>query len=177
MFFVIALGFIATNSSMAEMGSMAPTSGGQYHWVSEFSPRKFQRFLSYLMGWMCSLGWQTGATNTALLSGLQIQGLVVLNYPDYVPKRWHSTLLAFAVGGFACLMNTVFARFIPAVERVCLVIHCAGFVATLIILWATTPVKADASAVFGEFYNGGWPSTGISTLVGGTLASVIPLLG
>ena len=28
------LGFIAVYSSMGEMGSMAPTSGGQYHWVS-----------------------------------------------------------------------------------------------------------------------------------------------
>lgn len=23
---------------------------GQYHWVSEFSPRKYQKFLSYVVG-------------------------------------------------------------------------------------------------------------------------------
>lgn len=28
----------------------APTSGGQYHWVSEFAPAKYQRFLSYFTG-------------------------------------------------------------------------------------------------------------------------------
>ena len=27
------IGFLAVYSSMAEMASMAPTSGGQYHWV------------------------------------------------------------------------------------------------------------------------------------------------
>jgi amino acid transporter len=36
--------------SLAEMSSMAPTAGGQYHWVSEFAPPKFQKILSYLSG-------------------------------------------------------------------------------------------------------------------------------
>jgi len=30
----------------------APTSGGQYHWVSEFAPRRFQRLMSYMTGWV-----------------------------------------------------------------------------------------------------------------------------
>ena len=28
----------------------APTCGGQYHWVSEFAPPKYQKVLSYLTG-------------------------------------------------------------------------------------------------------------------------------
>lgn len=36
--------------SLAEMSSMAPTAGGQYHWVSEFAPPGSQRLLSYLSG-------------------------------------------------------------------------------------------------------------------------------
>jgi choline transport protein len=36
--------------SLAEMASMAPTAGGQYHWVSEFAPEKYQKILSYLSG-------------------------------------------------------------------------------------------------------------------------------
>ncbi len=36
--------------SLAEMASMAPTAGGQYHWVSEFAPRQHQKLLSYLSG-------------------------------------------------------------------------------------------------------------------------------
>ena len=34
MMIVCWVGFLAVYSSMAELGSMAPTSGGQYHWVS-----------------------------------------------------------------------------------------------------------------------------------------------
>lgn len=28
----------------------APISGGQYHWVSEFAPPRYQKFLSYMTG-------------------------------------------------------------------------------------------------------------------------------
>lgn len=45
---MIGFGLIA--ASLAEMASMAPTSGGMYHWVSEFAPPKYQRFLSYMSG-------------------------------------------------------------------------------------------------------------------------------
>ena len=36
--------------SLAEMASMAPTAGGQYHWVSELAPESCQRILSFLSG-------------------------------------------------------------------------------------------------------------------------------
>ena len=32
------LGFIAVYASLGEQGSMAPTSGGQYHWFVTFEP-------------------------------------------------------------------------------------------------------------------------------------------
>lgn len=41
---------MAVVASMAEMASICPTSGGQYHWVSEFAPPSAQRFLSYITG-------------------------------------------------------------------------------------------------------------------------------
>ena len=34
-------------ASLAEMESMAPTAGGQYHWTSEWAPPGAQRWLSY----------------------------------------------------------------------------------------------------------------------------------
>lgn len=44
------VGFIPVNLSMAEMASMAPIAGAQYHWVSEFAPESLQRSLSYVTG-------------------------------------------------------------------------------------------------------------------------------
>jgi hypothetical protein len=50
MYVVSLFGMGAAIVSMAEMASMAPTSGGQYHWVSEFAPKKLQKVLSYIVG-------------------------------------------------------------------------------------------------------------------------------
>lgn len=44
------IGFFPIYLSMAEMSSMAPIAGAQYHWVSEFAPRSMQRVLSYVSG-------------------------------------------------------------------------------------------------------------------------------
>ena len=43
-------GFLPIYLSMAEMASMAPIAGAQYHWVSEFAPESLQRVLSYFTG-------------------------------------------------------------------------------------------------------------------------------
>lgn len=44
------IGFGPVYLSMAEMASMAPIAGSQYHWVSEFAPESIQRVLSYYTG-------------------------------------------------------------------------------------------------------------------------------
>lgn len=46
------IGFCPIYLSMAEMASMAPIAGAQYHWVSEFAPESLQRGLSYLTGYV-----------------------------------------------------------------------------------------------------------------------------
>lgn len=43
-------GFGPIYLSMAEMASMAPIAGAQYHWVSEVVPEKYQKVLSYFTG-------------------------------------------------------------------------------------------------------------------------------
>ena len=102
--------------------------------MSEFAPKKHQKFLSYIVGWLCVLGWQTGIASIAYLAGGQIQGLVILNNGSYVPERWHGTLLVIAVATFAILFNTVLARKLPLVEGIVLVLHIFGFLAVFITM-------------------------------------------
>ncbi|EKG20960.1 Amino acid/polyamine transporter I [Macrophomina phaseolina MS6] len=152
--------------SMAEMASMAPTSGGQYHWVSEFGPPQHQKFLSYVVGWLSALGWQTGVATTAFASGGILQGVIYLNYPDYVAEQWHGTLLTIAVALVAFFVNTIGAKHLPMMEAVILFMHTFGFFVILIPLWVLAP-RTTASKVFGEFSNfGGWSSIGGATIVG-----------
>lgn len=144
--------------------------------MSEFAPRKHQKLISYIMGWMCVLGWQTACASTAYVTGTQIQGLVVLNYPGYVFERWHGTLITVAVAAFAVVFNTLLARKLPLIEGVALAVHVFAFFGIIVTLWVLSDT-ADAETVFTDFSDGGgWGSLGGSALVGIT-AGVLPLLG
>ncbi|KAI7156182.1 hypothetical protein KC349_g6467 [Hortaea werneckii] len=148
----------------------------QYHWVSELAPKRWQKLLSYIVGWLGVLGWQTGIAFSGYLTGTQIQGLLVLNYPGYVFERWHGTLLIIAMLSFAVFFNTVLAHRLPLVEGLILFIHVFGFIGIFATLLALSP-KASHQAVWDTFYDPGWNNTGLSTLIGGLVAATAPLLG
>lgn len=102
--------------------------------------------------------------------------MAILNYPGYVPERWHGTLLTFAVASFSVIFNTFLVKKLPLVEGIVLIVHIFGFFAVLITLWVLGP-RGSAHDVFTQFNNfGGWSSDGLSALVG-ILAVMIPLLG
>ncbi|EON66770.1 hypothetical protein W97_06018 [Coniosporium apollinis CBS 100218] len=169
-------GFLCAVISMAEMASMAPTTGGQYHWVSEFAPRSAQKFLSYIVGWLCVLGWQVGNASLAFLVSGQIQGLLILTSESYVPQRWHGTMLVIAINLFAQAFNTFLARKLPLVEGIVLILHIFGFFAILVPLLVLGE-RAPAKEVFTTFTDGGgWGNTGLSCLVG-ILTPVFSFIG
>lgn len=159
------IGFLAVYSSMAEMASMAPTSGGQYHWVSEFAPIGYQKILSYAVGWLSVLGWQIAVIATAFQAGVQIQGLLILNYSTYVFERWHGTLLIIAVITFGVIFNIFFAKHFPKMEILLLVFHICGFFGIFVTLLVLGD-KSPSDEVWTQFFNSGWNSDGTSTLVG-----------
>ena len=159
MYIIVVVFFGLVNISMAEMASMAPTAGGQYHWISEFAPRSKQKFLSYLIGWLCVLGWQSGVAIGSFLAATEIQGLIVLNNDDYVFERWHGTLIMIGIVLFVALFNTFLAKHLPLVEGLVLCLHIGGFVAILVPLWVLGP-KSPSSEVWTTFSNAnGWSSS------------------
>ncbi|KAF9073083.1 putative GABA permease [Rhodocollybia butyracea] len=164
MFF--GVGFIVL--SLAEMASMAPTSGGQYHWVSEFAPPEYQKFLSYLSGWMSTLSWQAGVASGAFLLGTRtiIQALIVINQPDYTAEGWKGTLLVFAIILIVYVVNVWAWKFIAPIQNLFLFLHVAGFIIIIVVLWTLAPHQS-AHVVFTEFTSrSGWSNIGVSLMVG-----------
>lgn len=144
----------------------APTSGGQYHWVSEFAPRSCQKFISYIVGWLGVLGWQSAAAITIYLSSNQIVGLIIMHNPTYVPKAWHGMMIMWAILSVCYLFNTFFSKKLPLVEGLIVILHVAGFFAVIIPLW----VMADRSSATDNFTlfvdNMGWNNVPLSTFIG-----------
>ncbi|GAB7350015.1 hypothetical protein MBLNU459_g0689t1 [Dothideomycetes sp. NU459] len=168
--FIISWFFILCMiASMAEMASMAPTAGGQYHWVSEFAPPSIEKQLSYIVGWSSWLGWVSGIPSCAEFLAYLVQGLVLLVYPDAdIGTAWQTSLMIFAFLFITFGFNIFLSHKLPLAEGLVLVLHVLGFFAFLIVLWVMPgSSRNSASTVFTSFSNGGgWSSQGVSCLVG-----------
>ena len=94
------------------------------------------------------------------------EGLVILSQPDVTFQPWQTLLIYWASVLFAILVNTVIARYLPALESVFGVLHVVGFLAVLIPLVYFGP-HSDAETVFTSFANeGNWSTQGLSFMVG-----------
>ena len=159
------------------MASMAPTAGGQYHWVSEFAPAKYQRLLSYLSGWLSAISWQSIVALDCFLVGTIIQGMIIVNNDSYISTRWQSTLLVMAVSVYIGLFNVFAARHLDLAEGIVVIGHFLAFIPVIIVLLVLAP-KRSAREVFLEFsINGsGWPNAGWATMVG-QVSAIFAVLG
>ena len=143
---------------------MTPTAGGQYHWTYELAPPKYRKFLSWFAGWQIVLAWQADFAAVLYLCGILIQAMAVINYPGYVPQRYHATLILWAVIGASVLFNTTLARLLPWVEGSILICHILGFVVVLVPIIYFGP-HASAKDVFDQFVSSGGYSDGTAWLV------------
>ncbi|EIT82960.1 amino acid transporter [Aspergillus oryzae 3.042] len=151
---------------LSELASMAPTSGGQYHWCSMLAPPSAMKLFSYLTGWLTVIGWQATFATSCFLSGTLIQGLIVLTNSSYEPKNWHGTLLFWAVAVFSVGINSVGGNLLPRFEGLILILHILGFFAILIPLTYMAD-HSSAQEVFTHFLNlGEWPTQGLSFFIG-----------
>ncbi|CAG8224737.1 unnamed protein product [Penicillium salamii] len=153
-------------SVLSELASMAPTSGGQYHWCAMLAPISCMKFLSYITGWTSVIGWQTALAAAAHLAGTQIQGVAILVYSNYNAEAWHGTLVMWASLLFAVAINLIGGKLLPRLEQGILVLHVLGCLAIIIPI-AILADHRSKREVFTEFLNGGeWPTQGLSWFVG-----------
>ena len=140
------------------------------------APRSSRKFLSFLTGWLTATGWQASVASGGYLSGTLIQGMIVLNNPQYDPKRWQGTLLLWAVVFVAVIINTIISNLLPMLEGLILIIHVLGFFAIMIPLVYMSS-HGSSSSVFTTFVDGGaWGSRGLSFWVG-IIGNVFAFLG
>ncbi|KAI0475480.1 amino acid transporter [Xylariaceae sp. FL0804] len=165
----LLVGWVGTASIytvVAELASMAPTAGGQYHWVAMMAPEFCTNFLAYLTAWLTTLAWQAISITTSYSIATVIQGIVVLTTPSYSPTAWQTVLIMLAVAVLSVLANSTSGRVLAGLERLFLALHLVGFFGILVPLVYFAPHNGAAD-VFATFYdNGGWASRGLAFLVG-----------
>ncbi|KAI1101871.1 amino acid transporter [Jackrogersella minutella] len=177
-FLVVWVGTLSVFATLSELVSMAPTSGGQYHWVSILAPPSSRKFFGYITGWLEITGWQSLVASGGYVTGTMIQGIILLTHPEYANnmQNWHGTLLFWGVILLSYGINTAVGSLLAKFEGLFLVIHLLGFFATILPL-ALLSEHSDSSAVFDSFLNlGGWQTQGLAFCIG-VLGNVFAFLG
>lgn len=151
---------------ISELASMAPISAGQYYWVYMLAPEKLKVFSSYIIGWLTIMAWVATIATDAIYAGTIVQGLMVMRDTTYVGTSWQGALLAWAVIGSGLLINILTPAGLPKFEIGVIIWHVAGFISIVAVLWTLSP-HAEASFPWTTTVNeGGWPTQGLSFLVG-----------
>ncbi|KAL8669399.1 MAG: hypothetical protein Q9168_006011 [Polycauliona sp. 1 TL-2023] len=160
-------GSLSIFTVLGEMASLAPTSGGQYHWTFMLAPASCRKFLSYIMGWLVICGWQALVASSAYLCANLILTLVAMNNSGYSPTQWQGTLLYWALMAFAIIVNLYSSTVLPRLDYFFRALHILGFFAFLIPMLVMSPQKATSTQVWTQFNNGGdWPTMALSVFVG-----------
>lgn len=165
-FLIAWLSTLSVYIVISELASMAPIAGGQYYWCAMLAPPKWKKFSSYVIGWLTSMAWIATVATETIFAGTIIQGLIVLDYPEYEAKRWQGTLFAWLVMAVAVLINVVIPGVLPKFETFILVFHLVGFVSIVTVLWVCAPHRSAEFVFTTSLNEGGWPTQGLSYCVG-----------
>lgn len=111
------------------------------------------------------------------LVGGSIQGVAALNHPGYVPERWHTTFIAWAMLVLPVLGNVFARRTLVKLELVAGVLNVVFFFVIVVVLGVMAP-RSPAEFVFGTTVTGlsGWSSSGVQWCIG-LLSAAFPLQG
>ncbi|KAJ5915495.1 amino acid permease [Penicillium verhagenii] len=170
------VGNLAIACSLAELASLHPTAGAQYHWSYFLAPRG-RRFISFFQGWVTVFSWSALVCIAPYFIGTQIQGMVVLAYPEYELERWRGTLLMWAVAIIPIIINIFARRVLGGIEVAAGIMHVVFLPVTIAVFVVLAPRNPD-SFVWDTFVGGlsGWKDSGVVFSVG-LLGVITPLAG
>ncbi|OAL23813.1 hypothetical protein AYO22_06132 [Fonsecaea multimorphosa] len=148
-YLVVISGVLCQVASMAEMASVQPIAGAQYHWTHYLAPPSQRRFITWMQGWITWFSWISLLAGVANIAALMIQALVIANYPTYIPHGWHVTLIIYALLLVQGLMNQYAFWTIPWIELLSGFLHVIMWVVFVAVLVTLAP-RHTADFVFLE---------------------------
>ena len=89
----VATAMACTGITLAELASVYPTAGGQYHFTSILASRRWNQSLSYGCGLAAVAAWITLAASIALAAVQTLMAMVIQWHEEYTSQPWHLFLV------------------------------------------------------------------------------------
>ncbi|RLM02011.1 hypothetical protein CFD26_109119 [Aspergillus turcosus] len=163
----VTVAMLCTGVTLAELASVYPTAGGQYHFTSILASERWSRSLSYFSGLAAVFSWITLAAAIAVASTQALMAVVIRWQPEYVPQAWHYFLVYQLFNIIMVVYNIYLTNRTLWVYNVGFLLSLGTFLAITITCPARSHSEVDSWAIWTQFTNGsgGWPN-GISFLTG-----------
>jgi choline transport protein len=153
-------------ASLAELASVQPIAGAQYHWTHYLAPPRYRRFITWIQGWLTWFSWISLLAGVVNVGANQITTLAAVAYPEYVAKSWHTILIMYATLIAMGLINMYTFWLIPWVELLAGLLHIALWIIFAAVLLTLTP-KHSSNFVFMSTANAsGWTDDFVSFNLG-----------
>ncbi|KAH6962507.1 amino acid/polyamine transporter I [Ilyonectria sp. MPI-CAGE-AT-0026] len=143
--------------SMAELISVYPTAGGQYHFTSILAPDQVSKGLSYICGFITVISWEVIGATVTMVPSAQILALWQFYHPSFQAKSWHSFVIYEAFGLFVVLYNSLVLPRALWTHNLGFTLNMAIFVVVTVLLIVRPSHKAPDAFVWDTFINfTGW---------------------
>ncbi|EFP77279.2 uncharacterized protein PGTG_03235 [Puccinia graminis f. sp. tritici CRL 75-36-700-3] len=162
---VMCFGF---GTSIAELVSAYPTSGGLYSASAYLVPRRYRPFVGFTVGWLNILGQIAGVASTEFaLSEMIWAAYTLMRNDDFSPSKSQTVGLYVGLLVLHGLLNCLATKALAGITKSFIFINLTGTMAMIIGLLATTPDKHDASYIFTKVTDQtGWGNDGLAFLLG-----------
>lgn len=90
---LVTFAMLCTGLTLAELASVYPTAGGQYHFTSILATSRWSRSLSYFSGIAAIFAWITLGASICLAATQALMAIVIRWQPGYEPQTWHFFLV------------------------------------------------------------------------------------
>lgn len=110
--------YASVGISLAEMISVYPTPGGQYHFTSILAPKAWSRGLSYMCGSISMFSWITVTAAATILGAQMVIALPEQYVEGYTPQPWHYFVVYQAINVAMLLYNLLAIRVTPWIHNV-----------------------------------------------------------
>ncbi|KAK5165170.1 uncharacterized protein LTR77_009268 [Saxophila tyrrhenica] len=165
-FFIVIPGVLAQVASLAEMSSVQPIAGAQYHWTWHLAPPKHRRFITWIQGWITWFSWISLLCSVVNTCANITTALVGISYPDYAPQGWHTLLIMYAYLIVFGLMNMYLFWIIPWVEFLAGILHVVLWIVFTTVLLTLAPRHSSHFVFFEGSKVGGWQNDFVSFNLG-----------
>ena len=101
------IGYLCIALTFAELVSVYPTAGGQYHFTSILAPKSINKFTSYLCGIIAVFSWIAIGASVSQFPALQIMAMALNYNPDLAAHPWQYFLI-YQAANILVTLNNVF---------------------------------------------------------------------